>query len=360
MLQTYPDESGKLLFTDNRKTEKPFGYLFINLLLIDIRSSAPILLEQLNRPDYPAVSQRLASAFDIISIFVGFLIRSLDQESLFMPPDNLLKLRKGISETMSVTIEYLRDRWDASVAGTMGLHPDARPETVKTSTGSHYALTWDSLNHDAGEDPLILSAIRALALWLREDDNDLLRKEASGLTDMFTDLYQSSSPDGIDFRSPILIALDAQVTLDKGRQIFIDQGGWQAIGRDLINLLQSPYLAIDEIEATRGLDAIRVLLAVAEQESSGTREEWMDIITASAAWNYSNEEISSILMEFQVAVLQLCCTLLVQANPGMRKRYRHSISAIQGIAYQVSKNTRQEDSLKELMEDVMQTLGTLG
>lgn len=85
-----------------------------------------------------------------------------------MSPDSLLKLRKSISETMLVAIEYLRDRWDASVAGTMGLHPNARVGTAETATGSRRTLTWDSIATSADDDPLILSAVRALALWLRE------------------------------------------------------------------------------------------------------------------------------------------------------------------------------------------------
>jgi hypothetical protein len=30
-------------------------------------------------------------------------------------------------------------------------------------------------------------------IWIREDDNDLLRKEAAGLSDMFLDLYRDGS-----------------------------------------------------------------------------------------------------------------------------------------------------------------------
>ena len=172
LLQAYPDTVSAMLFKDARDAEKPFAYIFVNLLLIDIRSSAPVLLEKLNQPDYPDMARRLAAAFDVICIFIGYLVRSLEDESLdslVMSPDNLLKIRKSISESMSVTIEYIRDRWDASTAGAMGLHPEARTNKTETAAGSYNTLTWDSIENIAEEDPFMLSALRALSIWLREE-----------------------------------------------------------------------------------------------------------------------------------------------------------------------------------------------
>lgn len=360
ILQAYPSVAPELLFSKKEvKDEKPFGYLLVNLLLIDIRSSAPMLLEQLNQPEYAKTSRRLASALDVICIFIGYLVRSLEDESmdsLMMPPDSLLKLRKGISETMSLTIEYLRDRWDASVAGAMGLHPDARTGTTDVSMGSRYALAWDSLKNNADDDPLILSAVRTSALWLREDENDSLKKEATGLTDMFMDLYESSSSEKLDFRSPILVALEALVTLDQGREILLNHNGWQTLSQDLTNILQqSPRLG-RESEAARGIDIIRVLLALVEQENGGTVETWMNLITTVAAWDYPELEQSPLVQEFQVAVLQLCCTLLARASVGMRRRYMHSVSAIRGIASRLNATIGPKNSLREAMEDVNDTM----
>jgi hypothetical protein len=347
---------------DRANTDRPFGYLFVNLLLIDIRSSAPVLLEQLNGPNYPKVSRRLASAFDIVCMFIGFLVKSLEDESmetLVMPPDSLLKLRKGISETMSVTIEYLRDRWDASVAGAMGLHPEARVATAETAKGSHYTLAWDSMKANADEDPFILSAIRALALWLREDENDSLRKEATGLTDMFMDLYQTSSAGQIDFRSPILVALEALTTLEKGRRILIDNEGWKVLTQDLTRILQGISHASHDSAASRGIEIVRVLLPVAEEERTGTAEDWMNLITTAAAWDAPEDIQTPLVLEFEVAVLQLCTTLLTRASPGMRARYVHSLSAIAGIASQVEQRIGANDPLREMVNDVLGSLRSL-
>ncbi|KAF7560013.1 hypothetical protein G7046_g4128 [Stylonectria norvegica] len=361
LLQTYTAEVPRLLFTQQETDEKPFSYLFVNLLLIDIRSSAPVLLEQLNKPEYPKTSQRLASAFDIISIFVGHLIQSLEDDSpdaFVMSASNLLKLRKGVSDTMSVTIEYLRDRWDASVAGAMGLHPEARTAITETSMGSRHTLAWDSMKDDADDDMFILSAVRALALWLREEENDLLRKESTGLMDMFMDLYRCSAKDKLDFRSAILVALEGITELRKGRSILLTHNGWTILTTDLTTTILAANPS--PVAATRGLDIVRILLPLVEQEVSGVPEDWLTLITAVAAWDFPSElEPLSIVQEAQLAVLQLCCAVLVNTGVGMRRRYAHSIAAIRGVAEVLKSKVSEKSELRESVEDVVMTLGGL-
>lgn len=366
LLQTFPSETSRLLFSGGSQSEKPFPYLFINLVLVDLRSSFPALLAQLNSPEYESISRRLASAFDIVSAFIGFLIRSLDNEdlegplsSLIMAPDLLLKLRKEISETMSLSIEYLRDRWDASVAGAMGLHPEARTGTAKTSAGSHYTLSWDSKTDVASQDPLILAAVRALAIWLREDDNDSLRKEAAGLSDMFMDLYKNSASDSLDFKRPVLVALEGMVTVEKGIESLLENEAWQILTQDMLAILQASSSVSDESEAARGVDIVRVLLPIAESERPGSRESWMAVITVVAAWDVPESEQPPLVIEFEVAVLQLATALLSNTHPTMQRRYTHSISAILGIAKRLKRKVVADATLSESLQDVEYTLGSL-
>ncbi|EKJ76300.1 hypothetical protein NXS19_009104 [Fusarium pseudograminearum] len=361
ILQAFPTEARKLIFTDDRKEEKAFSYLLINLLLIDIRASAPSLLEQLNKPEYPKASTRLTSAFDVISIFIGYLVECLEDESLetfFMTPDNLLQLRTGVTETMSLTAEYLRDRWDASVAGAMGLHPDARTGTTDTSAGKHHTLAWDSMKDNADDDMLILSAVRTLALWLREEENDTLRKEATGLTDMFMDLYKSSSQDKLDFRSAVLVALEGLIAVPQGCELLLANDGWTILTHDLGSILQHPR-ACREQDASRAIDIVRVLLPIVEQETSGVPESWMDLITSVAAWDIPDSGLSPLSQEALVAALQFCCAILVEANSGMRQRYQHSIAAIHGIAAQLAKQAGKDGPEADTLEDVLDTLASL-
>lgn len=363
LLQIYPADASRFLFSDDAQADKPFSYLLINLALVDLRSSFPNLLAQLNKPDYENTSRRLASAFDLISAFIGFLVRVLEDEdlsgplsSLMMAPDLLLKLRTSLSETLSLTIEYLRDRWDASVAGAMGLHPDARAGTAETSRGAHYTLAWDSKTDVATQDPLVLAAVRALAIWLREDDNDLLRAEAAGLCDMLMDLYKSSPGGRLDFRRPVLVALEGIVTLDEGVAAVLDNEGWGVLTGDKLAILRAPA---DESEAARGIEIVRVLLHIVEREEPGSREAWMGVVTTVAAWDVPDDmgqRQSLVVLEFQVAVLQLATALLANTHPGMQKRYVHSMGAVLGIAEQLRERAEGDSGLSEALRDVVGTL----
>jgi hypothetical protein len=349
LLQAYPTRSPDLLFKgDASKTSdrKPFSYLFINLLLIDIRSSFPSLLAQLNSPQYPATSQRLAAAFDVVSCFIGFLVRSLDDDSgssLFsMPPDLLLRLRKDISETVSLTVEYLRDRWDASIAGASGLHPSAINATAATSEGTRLTLTWESMKDDVKGDALILAGIRAIAIWIREDDNENLRSECAGLMDMFMELYKVGSKGPLDFRYPVLLALEGIMTIEDGVERFISQEGWQTLSDDLqILLRETSRTGVDENfsivdEASRGLQIVRVLLAVLDNEATSYLEEsWMEIIKITSSIKVLHSSSPVVAIEFQVAMLQLSTALMNKASGGMMKRHITSHGALSGLTQQL-------------------------
>ncbi|KAK0711504.1 Neurochondrin-domain-containing protein [Lasiosphaeris hirsuta] len=380
LLEAYPIQAPTLLFSDGdaiitNPDDKPFSYLFIHLLLIDLRASLPLLLEQLNSPAYPAISLRLTSAFNVVSHYTGYLLRSLDAPTstpwILTSPDLLLKLRVSLSETMSLAIEFLRDRWDASVAGALGLHPSARDAEVTTFTAAppRRPLTWESKEAQGGvvpEDPLVLAGVRALAVWLREDDNEMLRKEAAGLADMFVELFRGSGEPGrLDFRRAVLVALEGITVEWKGVEAFLKHGGWSVLADDLLAILQAQTKAdTDDAEAARGVEVVRVLLPIVEAEDPGVREEWMDLVTRVAAWDVPAPEDRpvGVVEEFQVAVLQLVTALLVNTHAGMQKRSVHSTSAVLGIAGQLKKRIRDgggDPGLKESLEDVLTTLGRL-
>ncbi|KAH6668720.1 Neurochondrin-domain-containing protein [Halenospora varia] len=345
LLQAYPMESPILLFKDDASgsvESKPFSYLFINLLLIDLRSSFPSLLAQLNSTQYPDTSQRLAAAFDVLSSFIGFLVRSLDDDtsipSFSMPPDLLLKLRKDIAETISLCIEYLRDRWDASVAGVSGLHPSARTGTSTTSEGTRLTLTWESVKDNVNADPLTLAGIRTLAIWIREDENENLRNESCGLMDMFMELYKTSSEGPLDFRYPILLALEVTMLPENGVEAFLGQCGWEIISEDLTSILKSTveaHISGGTSMASRGLEIVRVLLAVVDHPSIfSPREEWMTIITHVSSMKTSATLLASVL-ELQIGALQLATALLSKAVKGVQKRYVTSFPPLLGIVNQL-------------------------
>ncbi|TGO38163.1 hypothetical protein BHYA_0080g00110 [Botrytis hyacinthi] len=385
LLQAYPVTCPSLLFNDeslhtsnkNESNSKPFSYLFVNLLLIDLRSSFPSLLAKLNNSDYSSISQRLAAAFDVLSSFIGYLVRSLDEENsktFTMPPDLMLKLRKDIAETMSLAIEYLRDRWDASIAGASGLHPSARAGTAATSEGTRLTLTWDSIQDKVTVDPLILASIRALAIWIREDENENLRKESAGMMDMFIELYKISSMDEPDFRYPILLALEGIMTTEDGVEAFLNQDGWQVVSEDLFHILSNiadtasltiPQSSITA-EAARGLQIVRILLAVIDEESTSyIKQKWLTLISTTSTMNLPTSSSSSVVIELHIAMLQLSTALLSKAGEGMRKRYANDQKVQRKMAEELEvivgtmRDKQEADEFKELLSDVMLDLENL-
>ena len=257
------------------------------MLLIDIRSTIPSLQEKLNTPEYPKTSLRISESFDVISNFIGYLVSSLDDDSdddinsgsskpnskLQLEPSQLLQLRTDISETLSLTIEHLRDRYDSSVAGAAGLHPSARIDTDPSSSAPR-AITWQSSTTSMSEDPLTLSEIRALALWLREDDNGALRKEAAGIMDLLLALL-SGTQTRLEFCSPVLIALEGILEVPEGAEAFLAQEGWNI----LTSKLQQELHSGESKAANQGIEIVRVLLKVVESDVTGpSKEDWMKIV----------------------------------------------------------------------------------
>ncbi|KAH8909620.1 DUF1941-domain-containing protein [Coniochaeta sp. PMI_546] len=381
LLQVYPLQAPPLLFSNTDTTSSlsfvsdssnPFSYLLISLLLVDLRSSFPTLLEQLNSPSYPALSTRLTSAFDTLSHFTSHLVRALDSPpspsttTLSLSPSHLLSLRKSISETMSNTISYLRDRYDASVAGAMGLHPSARTAPTHAG-GDRPTLAWDSATHRLEDDGLVLSAVRALALWLREDDNHQLRREAAGLADLLLDLYTASARRaaagndgeagrGLDFRRPVLVALEGITACEEGVEALLEHAGWKVLSEDMLGILAASSKGTDEEEARRGIEIVRVLLPIVEAESPGAREEWMDVVTRVAGWDVPEERQGDAVEEFQVAVVQLVTALLTNNHPGMVRRYRHSVGAVVGVVRLLRERGGGDAVLREELDEVLGVL----
>lgn len=284
------------------------------------------------------------------------------------PPELIIKLSKSIHETIAIIIEHLRDRWDASTAGAHGLHPEARAGSAHTNAGSHKTLAWDSKDSAATTDAFIQSAIRAIGLWIRDDDNDTRRKEAAGLMDMFMELYQTNhgvsfQTNRVEYRLPILAALEGILRTKRGVEAFTTYEGWKILSQDLRMVLQEssasyPPPEVDLIGGTR----IAVVLQILADEVSSTPEEWMGLVTAVAAYDVPaapKGAAREALLDFQTDVLNLAVTLLMKASPGLRKRYVHSASAIRGIVKQVRGTTDEGSDAAKGLEDMLLDLDTL-
>jgi hypothetical protein len=121
-----------------------------------------------------------------------------------------------------------------------------------------------------------------------------------------------------------------------------------------------------EAEANRGLQIVRVLLAVIDSPATSVaREEWMKIVTTTAAMTISSNSPSSLTLEFWIAMLQLSAALLAKAAGGMMKRYITSYAALMGLVNQLKAQTSQigdeveAAELHGLLEDIALDLENL-
>ena len=310
---------------DGNPDHKPKSYLFVTVLLIDVRSTIPSLQEKLHSSEYLEISERIARAYDIVSAFIGFLVQSLEamdddgndgcgpEFSAPLPIDLLLKLRTSISEVMSLTIEHLRDRYDSSTAGAAGLHPSAR--TTSEGSSNPLPIAWDT-SSGLSKDPLTLSQIRALSLWLRDEENDALRREAAGIMDVLLALYQAMSDQ--DFRYPVLLALEGIIEVPEGVEAFLREEGWAILSNDLHKILSIPE------EHARGIEIVRVLLAVLESDVTGpSKEDWMHIVELACLSVVHAPDTTNL--ELGVAICQLAVELMVRAPRGIRNRRRDAV-----------------------------------
>jgi Neurochondrin len=324
-----------LLFTSpstvDAETLKNFSYLFVMLLLVDIRSTIPVLMSTLADSSYPSVSFRLALSYDLLSAFLSVLLRHSEEDGdefdifggIQITPDQLLKLRKDLTETFSLTFEYFRDRWDAAIAGAPGLHQTARAPDPST-TSAPLPLTWDNPILPPAKDPIIISGLRAASLWLREDDNESLRSQALGILDMLLDLYKSISenPEDAGFRQPILTALHGVLpSSNTAVQDFLDQNGWRILTDDFMEHFKNNSL-ISQLQ-----DIIRVLLDVVESSNVyQSKEAWMNIIAVAAEKELPRMDhgldltIQSSLEDI-IATYQLALTIYDKAPTRLQKLF---------------------------------------
>jgi hypothetical protein len=348
-----------------------FPHLFVKLILIDIRSTIPELMSTLTAPSYSSTALRLAASYDIVGMFLYILLQTLgeDEEEVpgssfeaLIPPDLLLKLRSDLSETFSLTLEYMRDRWDASIAGTADLHSSAQGPQASSATGP-LLLTWDNPAVPPTKDPIILAGLRAIALWLREDDNEMLRKQALGVLDMLLALYKlSSEGQEVDFRSPVLTALTGVLpSSDIAVDDFLEQDGWAVLANDLNRHLSntSPHV--------HAQDLVRALLAVVESEAvTQSRENWMQLISSAAeatvpALRSDLKDLTAL--EDIISVYQLAIAIYLKAPKRLQRLFKSDMEQIRWKATSIYAEAAGAISLDSPVvqdaEDVLAGLATL-
>jgi hypothetical protein len=345
LLHTYPSEHFFRAKAASTSTSgKPFVYLFLQLVTIDLRAAFPSLLEQLASPSYAATIQRLAAGFDIIASFLTFLMDAEDFESIGLDPEVLLKLRNDIGETFGLTIEFLRDRWDAAYAGAAGFEPGYENHGPK-------GLTWDSsLSGGPEKDVLIVGAVRALSLWLKEDE--ALRKEAGGLMDVFLGLWTKGLESGVDYRSWIIGALDGILEEPHGRAMFQQLQGWQLVWNDLKTTLGSER---DEQKTRVAIEEARLLATFVRGENFHN-ESWSRELVNVAA-NFQSTNADRLELELRVMMLDLaseCVAATVGSTGRFLGRELEQLRLLHKRLEPMVQNAVDNEELMGIMEDVSQ------
>ena len=338
--------------------EPKISYLFVKLLLIDIRSTTPSLLTLLNSPEYPSTSARIRGSYDIVSCFIGFLVQSVDNEEIFgdpvefsipcsISPSLLLQLREDISDVMSLTIGSLRKRFDTSVFEEGGRDMSLRPHSAGPSH-LPFVAAWESSDGGMSDDPLTLSQIRTLALWLRDEDNDSLCREATEIMDILFYLYPSTR--SFDFRSPVLIALEGIIAVPEGVEAFNRCDGWNTFYEALRILLISPNR-----DPHIGVGIVRVLLGILEATEPGSANEaWWEVVRMTAVTTPTTLHVS---YTFEVVVGQLAVQIIERSPLDIRRRNCSAMIDLKNWAVLVGRCrvpvTREE---KSGLQDIIQAL----
>lgn len=306
-------------------------------------------MEQLSSPTYPVTAHRLACDFDVIAAFIGYLVQ-LDEpfETTEMDPEALLKFRGEMGETLSLTIEFLRDRWDAKFAGASGYQMDTSGDGKDEAkeaprSGKSLSIAWDAAGIEGGlvRDPIITSSIRALSLWLREDDS--LRKEAGGLMDLFLGLWKQSTEKQaeiggiVDYRLWIVSALEGTLTEKNGRELFKQFGGWELLWAEAkhfyLSSSQSTSISSPpDLEMVKlAIEVVRVLVEFVKESDylSIPHLETKLLEVAQVAritrLHGQSEEMSRVWLGLDVGVLRLASALLKKAPQGSHISRREEV-----------------------------------
>lgn len=176
---------------------KPFAYLFIKATTIDIEATVPSLIELLREPAYKETAVRLSAAYTVLHGFFRYLVDLPEDQDSGMDPELLLNLYKEIDKTMSLTIEFLQDRWDAANAegasvGRANAERESSPPARRRSSLEFSEASREevlSIKRRVTSDPIFTAAASALAFWLSENDNEKLRDEAEEIMEILGSLH---------------------------------------------------------------------------------------------------------------------------------------------------------------------------
>ncbi|KAI1505480.1 Neurochondrin-domain-containing protein [Biscogniauxia marginata] len=406
LLLVYPHQAPQLLFSDDPNSSKPFAYFLITMLQVDFHSTVHLLLPMTKESNYLKVSQRLASALEVVSAFLVYLIGTIDDEDqsnvaktarqmrVTISPDNILKIRTDIARTIAEAMEYLRDRWDAVFLANRNRNPRTIAQSQHPPGEATEKLAWDVTEFNLFEDPITPAAVGLISIWLRDDDGAELRKQGANLMDVLVELYQrsvSSSPDNQkirDLRMPILSALEGILETTEGIEMANAHDLWSFLSFDLRNILQAsanvqasadvqngadvqdsvdvqdsanehPLTTIDYL---RGRFICQTLQTILNHESN-TRQSWLKVADDVALYKVppieadAGDELVKTLLEFQIDALQIAAELLRKVTPHLKITNIKTVECLKDVAASMTRQWNASDN--QTLQTVKQEVDSL-
>ncbi|KAI0024724.1 Neurochondrin-domain-containing protein [Xylariomycetidae sp. FL0641] len=352
LVHAYPELAPSILFTDEPGSPKPLAYLLVTMMHVDFNSTVHMLMPKLNSAEYPRISCRLASELNVLTAFVGFLVAYMEaqdspesaetyhQFQLSFPSDKLLKVRGDIVRTITEALEFLRDRWDAAVAGARGLD-------LVQSAGPQGTDGWGTMD-GALRDPVVASSIQLVGIWLRDDDGDALRVQAASLMDIYAQLYRknlSGQASGVsELRMPLLGVFEGIIQTPTGRKEFERHQGWSLLYHDFLQLLSGVMGgSLATAYSIRGSTLAHVFRLLLENEGRlRKQEDWLRLVGAVASVQSIPSVHDTALLGFMADALQLAAEICSRVSSaqldgtwinGLRNAAANLLARLDGSAH---------------------------
>ncbi|KAL8798676.1 MAG: hypothetical protein Q9200_007722 [Gallowayella weberi] len=355
LMRCYPKQFPDLLFGSSllMKTRAPNSYtrpiiwMFVQLRLVDIRSSIPSLLEASSGPGYGRTLIHLTACYDLISAFIRFLVDCSEamsgsddgSDKLPFSPEFLLQIREDISDTCSLTVEYLCDRFQMSQV--CGAILPARPE-IRTNQDRLHLVARIPQPPIMAEDPLVRSQLAMLSFWLREDEGETLTKEAGSMVNVIFGMYGKAP----DFRCPLVTILEQFQYNPGGLHHIRYTNGWQILLDDLELIVRSrdpdreTVMCGEQIVDMMGPVA---LLAIKEGKAEEEWQPFARIATKLVAQGSADfVELKATVVLLTMELLSLSPATMSADSAELRKKFLKVPSRLLSVQDKMDEGTRED------------------
>ena len=333
-------------------------YAFINFLTR--------ILEDAEKIVYPLSSHKPQPKDPLINVSDKLTRLSI------LPPDLLLDVRDDIVQTISITIEFLYNRYHEVATSPVlqggdeyGSKRSNGSASMASTTSSSSTTTTPSIARTVDEpyDYLTFTQLQLITVWLREDDTESLRKDAANIKDIIIYLYSTSD----SYAMVCVLALECIITLpgvkatpftSKIAELFIDRlKRITGTSRDMAD--ESTAMTFLEWDSMHGTEVAHVLLSILLSEGfSVPLKTWMRVITIARGLPSLEDNAPPHYALMTAAIFQLVVELLDRAPLEIdKKKYAKAVRKIKITADEIRCSERTDGSTRLALEGVLEGIG---